>query len=233
MAYPFTKRLLEPHWESLLTEYMETFPARSFRRITLGKQFPVFLESKRIQYHFPAALPELALFEWMEADMVNAPEADSLRNILEKIPTPKAPTIDELPYYCPVLNPFSRLVQFHYPIPSLCMALSHLSANDLAGSVSRCDIEPAETWVMGYLQSASGEYQYSVQTPFMALWLQSAGNVAPGEITYRDSLKPLMDLLGMTFEGESGFYETFLEAFLASLQNLLDFGILAGSVPAV
>lgn len=225
LVFPFTKLLLSSQWDKLVMEYIETYPAISYRQISLTEKFPEFLALGQNRYGFPEALPELALFELLDGQLLNAMEPEYPEGLIHGVPG----TVDELSRYRPVLNPLSRLVKFDYPVPALCASLSYLPAEDLEGAIHRCNISPRETWVMGYLKPGSGKYEYSIQTPMMGIWLNNLASRLPGELTYQESLPPLLDALRKEhpgFEPDTGFYHELLLSF----RDFLDFGVLCGSI---
>lgn len=118
--YPFTYALLSRNgddkaaWETLVEHYRRERPNRSYKLMGAVSGFHQYLPIQReLLEKFPF-LPDLALYEWLEMEVMNLPDSPPLLGLLSQIPE-----IEDFSAFCPVWNSAKRLQAFNYNIPAL------------------------------------------------------------------------------------------------------------------
>lgn len=105
--YPTIYKLLKSNWQKIISLYIENFPPRSPILFKIGEHFPEFLSHKKdIQKKYPF-IHELALYEWLEVDLLEREEKNH---------TPKGGF---------KLNPVHEICGLEYPIPYIAQKLKH------------------------------------------------------------------------------------------------------------
>lgn len=114
--YPFCRRHFQTQpWYELVERYRRTCPNRSYQLYRAAETFPAFLQANEsIRREIPY-LVELARYEWLEVELLNAPEPQYPEGLQAIFPMRPEDLQNQVPY----LNPVSRLVQFHYPLTDL------------------------------------------------------------------------------------------------------------------
>lgn len=103
--YPYTNKLLLTHWNKLLKQYLEFSPPSSPILYMVGKDFPAFLNTKSTLKKKYPFLYELALYEWLELEILEKEIS------LEKRKTGLN------------INPASIICNFEYNIPALIKSI--------------------------------------------------------------------------------------------------------------
>jgi hypothetical protein len=122
--FPFCKSVLGAQWAALAEQYRRTYPNRSYLLYQCAKDFPEFISTQKNLCADLPFLPELALFEWLEVAVENAPHQALPASFQDDIPN----TLAELSAYQPIWNPDADLRTWQYPIPTIIEALSQLEA---------------------------------------------------------------------------------------------------------
>ncbi len=118
--FPYCRFLLGDSWPEISEQYRRLHPNRSFQLYHCGQDFPGFLEQQEeLCTTFPY-LSELALYEWLEADVENAPDQSLPSSFMGEIPA----TPDDLQRYHPVWNAASSLNGWTYDIPLIITQLA-------------------------------------------------------------------------------------------------------------
>jgi hypothetical protein len=128
--YPFTYALLSQQgkdltsWNRLVDDYRRHCPNRSYKLMGAVSGFHQYLASQvdwMAQYPF---LSDLALYEWLEMEVLNLPDA-----ILPDTLKPEVPVPEDFSAFFPVWNPAKRLRAFGYNIPVLLDQLKQKQKN--------------------------------------------------------------------------------------------------------
>ena len=120
--FPFTQKLLGSAWFELAEKYRRDYPNPSFQLFRSVAGFPEFLQTperlpeslKPIWEQCPY-LSELARYEWLEVDVLNAPDPVVPLQTEPGVPS----STDCFGDWVPVWNPVMHFTRFKYPILSI------------------------------------------------------------------------------------------------------------------
>jgi hypothetical protein len=117
--FPYCRHLLADAWPELCERFRRQHPNRSYQLYRCAENFPSFIAEQEMwvdQYSF---LPELALYEWLEVEIENAPNQIFPIDAVNLIPT----TANILAQTAPIWNQASHLRLWFYNIPQLIEAI--------------------------------------------------------------------------------------------------------------
>lgn len=213
--YPYTQQILGEQWNEWVKSYIGEHPPSSYLLSKLAETFPSFLAKQAtIVANYPF-LPDLARYEWQEAELLNALDETLPQKLKAK------PDID-LQTHAPVLNPIASIFQSPWNIPQLVQQLE-----------DKRPIQPQESsqpiWMLRL-----PEYPFSVSfhevSPLLAVWLQFVFNMGQEawSVSYQDTLEALTNWLQQSQPNIS--LATVQTEFENAFSNLLDSKIILGSL---
>lgn len=219
--FPFIYQLLGDGKDAVVRAYFYACPNASYKLMAVGEVFPLFISQQAQwlkQYPF---LAELAQYEWVEAELLSAPNPVFSDSFSQIIPTTSA----MLAQYSPVLNDVSRLLQFTYPVPAIVEALK-------AGAESEALLQFAQkpTFVFAYRNTGPYHCRFFELNPLLATWIalvQSSDESA----SYQETADSLLEQLRHQNPALEADY--FYGEFLKMLQQLSENRILLGSTPSL
>jgi len=221
--FPFTYRLLEADWPSLVAAYLQAHPPTGYQLYTAAIAFPDFVEKLPCaETHYPF-LGDLAAYELLEATLLRAPNAAN--------PPGKSlsqlPSISGLATHAPIINPIGQAFSSWYNIPALAAQLSD-ETTPLDALVNP-NLDPVTLWLY---RDDVFRCRFLKVSPlvqgFLAACVAKTTASEGAATTYRSLLNELSETAG---EGETSHMRD--ERFLTLLEQLLDKGILWGSVPVI
>ncbi|MBY0450917.1 MAG: DNA-binding domain-containing protein [Cyanobacteria bacterium] len=120
--FPYTQKLLGSAWFALAEKYRRDYPNPSFQLFRAVAEFPRFLQTpdrlpeslKPIWEQCPY-LSELARYEWLEVDVLNAPDPVVPLHTEPGVPS----STENFGAWAPVWNPVMHFARFKYPILSI------------------------------------------------------------------------------------------------------------------
>ena len=231
---PISRQLLAGAWDDLIEAFFCQMPPDTFHLITQGERFIEYLE----EYHADLIeadpyLPDLMLYEWIEADVLNAPNSQwpSAVTHLPVTPSLDAPV---------VINPVASPLQLSYNIAGLIEAINQESDIEL-DMVNIRDRIPAELlaeqpsfyWVN---RSVSSPYEchYLTADPMLLYWLDSLKNdyeerlASSGSTlkppTLRESLQPIFEV--WQAQQPDATFDAFVQPFIDAIPMLREKQIL-------
>ncbi|WP_373532322.1 putative DNA-binding domain-containing protein [Vampirovibrio sp.] len=216
--YPFTYALLSQHgqdlqaWHTLVDDYRRHCPNRSYKLMGAISNFHDYLATQAdLMEHYPF-LADLALYEWLEMEVLNLPDV-ALSSGLK----PEVPGLTQLGSFCPVWNPVKRLQGFHYNIPIL---LDQLQAKRSTAPLASAPRDPVE--ILIYRDPETLEVRFFCLNEITAslMRLSEAGSYHQALLALKLELPMLADIPAAVIA----------EQALALFQNCLQKGMLLGSV---
>lgn len=218
--FPFTVELLGDQKEAVITSYFWQHPPLSYRLMAVGEAFPAFLQTQTACMEKYPFLAELALYEWAEAELLSAPNPNCPDERMEVVPQ----TLAELEAMIPVLNPVSQLLVLQYPIPALVEWLQNQSPETIPAHL----LAPAQgTPVWVYRNNGPYHCRFFELNALLACWLNQLSD-SPETRSYYETAEAVYAQL---VEAQAGIQpEVFYPAFLGILPQLLEKGILLGSI---
>lgn len=219
-VFPITYKILEEDWDELTTHYFWEHPNPSYQLIEAGRSFPDFLlQQESLRETFPF-LPELALYEWVEADLLSTPNPVYPKNIQTNVPH----TVDALKAFAPVLNDVSTLLQFTYPIPAIITLLDHHPVSELTPQ----QIQPKMTLLWIYRNNSPYICRFFELNAVLATWLSTVKSNQASPLNYEETIAPVFyELQKRNTQLEA---DIFYQEFLSILEQLFENGILIGSI---
>jgi hypothetical protein len=220
--FPFTQKVLGDRWEAVSSDYFWKHPNPSYKLMLAGEAFPDYLET---QDHLMAEYPflaELALYEWVEAELLSAANPQYPDGLLTEVPE----TAEALETMTPVLNESSILLQFSYPIPAIVEALKTQTITELSPNL----IQPKTTMVFVYRTTKPYNCRFFELNPLLAAWLSKVqeSSAMNHPASYQETLAPLLAELRQLQPQIQA--EQFYQEFLTILKQLYEKAILLGSV---
>jgi hypothetical protein len=117
--FPYCRHLLGEAWPELCEAYRRRYPNRSYQLYRCAENFSEFLACQEVWMKRFPFLAELALYEWLEVVVENAPEQQFPSDTQMIVPS----NPDEMALATPVWNTASDLRLWSYPIPRLIEAM--------------------------------------------------------------------------------------------------------------
>lgn len=140
--YPHTCQLLsgkgaqEAEWRALADRFRRSRPNTSHKLVGAVCGFPEYLNAQTdLMERFPF-LAELALYEWLEMEVLNLPDARVDAGL-----TPEIPSVEDFSRFAPFWNPARKLRSFVYNIPALLDALQAADYRIEAASIAPESVE--------------------------------------------------------------------------------------------
>lgn len=217
--FPLTRSILRDDWPEVVQQYFWQHPPASYRLMLAGKAFVQFLgQVANVRDAYPF-LPDLALYEWLEAELLSAPDPVYPAGLVSAVPQTDA----ALHAMAPVVNRVSSLIQLAYPIPRL---VEHLQAHGVSG-LTEGQWQPDPVVILVYRSQSPYRCRFFQLTPLLAAWLSvvKAADDQGQNLTYQQTLDPLYAQIR-----EAVGREAFNREFLGILGQLLEQGVLLGSV---
>jgi len=219
--FPFTQQLLKDQWQPLAQEYFWKYPMTSYQLIHVGEAFPEFIGNTHAIEQYPF-IEELALYEWVEADLIAAvnPEYPDFKKTL--IPT----SPQELTELTPQLNLTALLLQLNYDISEIITFLKDHETDELPAEL----LTPQSKCMWIYRTLSPYRCRFFELTPLLAVWLSCVFHLHEiGETqSYSQTLDPLYEQLIKTSPGLSR--TEFDHQFLQIVSQLMESQILLGSL---
>jgi hypothetical protein len=221
--FPMVHSLLQDEWDAVVQDYVYHFPSRSFKVMSYGVHFASYLKSRTDLLADIPYLAEIAEYERIEAELLDAPHPAYSKALQPIIPVNKT----ELKHFGPVLNQTASLIQAQYPLPDILEQLNQ-QCTEMPESI-HC--EPAATylWVFRNSQPPYGCH-YSKLNVLLVAWLTTAweahknGTVA----SYHEILYTVYQALQVAMPELD--YDDCVSQFLSVLKQLYEQGIVVGSV---
>ncbi len=217
--YPITRKLIGEDWTSEVRALLQRYPNQRYHIMGAGEMLPEYLLTHpdwRNRYPF---LPELALYEWLEADVLSRPDPELPAGFQDSVPQ----TATELEHMIPVLNSTAELVVFRYPLPAIVDALKKLRWGE--ENVPGFAMKP--TAICVYRKRKPHACHFFELNPLLAAWVGSAQETSGS--TYAEHLEPIWTEI--TTLNPAVVREIFDYQFLGILSQLRDADILLGSCP--
>jgi hypothetical protein len=118
--YPYTYRLLsrrgsaEAEWKVVAESYRRAYPNQSYKLMGAVSSFPEFLSEQAALMETYPFLSDLALYEWIEMEVINLPDPAAEIDFPDAIPP-----LEKLAEFRPVWNPARRLHRFRFHMPEV------------------------------------------------------------------------------------------------------------------
>jgi hypothetical protein len=222
--YPFVLKIMGSRQDELLARYFWQSASTSYRIMAVGEAFPDFLASEAQWLERCPFLAELALYEWVEAELLSAPNPQYPKALEPIVPG----AVEDCGALVPVLNKTAAFLQFSYPVPAIAESLKDQDV--LALDPSLRHPKPVSVWI--YRMNGPYVCRFFELNPLLAAWLCMVreADEQDTQLTYRASAELLLVELRQANPSIGSDY--FYREFLGILQQLLDKGILLGSCPA-
>lgn len=118
--FPYSKIILQQEWEELVEDFQSHYSQPSFQLYKSAMKFPQFLaEKKKINKKYPFIV-DLALYEWIEVEVLNLPDVFYSGDLLKRIPE----SAEEFVETAPLWNFASEKITLNYPISDLIEAIN-------------------------------------------------------------------------------------------------------------
>lgn len=152
--YPLCYKLLEPNWNEIMIQYQNKYPSKSAVYNKLAADFHKLLAQPAVQekYNYPNYLSELAVYEWTELEIYNAPNIQATTK----------------------LTPVHQIQQFTYPLTAIVQYLK-TSEEDIE-SIRVTDIEEEAQISFFYRDETSLKNRSFVLTPASLFVVQAIGS---------------------------------------------------------
>lgn len=215
--YPYSKRLLMTtgcagDWAVLVEEYRRRHPATSYRLLDAVEAFPAYLAQVPTM---PPYLPEIAMYEWLEAVVQHAPDPVMPPGFQAMLPP-----VSDWERFSPVWNTTGVVQPFVWPVTDMLAALTKTPKDktpDLFGFSPR-GLHTASQTVLIYRDPKTLRVRFFVLSELTAALLSAL--FAPG-VSYRRGIE--------TLQGQSSA----LDDAYQILSHCHEAGILPGSIPSV
>ncbi len=143
--YPYTYILLKKNWGHLLKDYIEKYPPRSPILNKVAENFPEYLsKQKSIITKYPF-IYELALYEWLELEIVERDIAGDFRK--------------------GELNPIHEICDFYYDIPEIIEEIK--STNKIK------KVAPKKTNILIYRDLKTKEAKFFALSPASRAYIEA------------------------------------------------------------
>lgn len=123
--YPYCYRLIsrdgqwETDWSSLVEAYRRAYPNVSYKLMGAVSSFPEFLAGQCALLQGYPFLPELALYEWLEMQVLNLPDSPIALSMQAAVPS-----LEQWDAHAPVWNLARQLQAFQFHIPEILEAMN-------------------------------------------------------------------------------------------------------------
>ena len=218
--YPHTKRILtqketnSTHWKPLVEEFRRMHPCTSYILLDAVEAFPVYLATHASITDYPF-LPEVALYEWLEAVVQNAPDP-----VIPAHLNASVPGINDLARLRPLWNGTGIVQSFAWPVTKILDTIRTLE--DI--STQTLTFSPDPQQVLIYRDPLTMKARFFVLGELTARLLETLS----GEVSYRAGL----DALIAQIPRPDAMPENYItQQALSMLNHCLAQGILLGSVP--
>lgn len=219
--FPFTYRLLQADWSDVVATYLRTHPPMSYQLYAAAVAFPEFVAEQPCAHSDYPFLEDLAAYELLEATLLRAP------NDHKAIRNGHMPDATELSTHAPIMNPIGKAFSSWFNIPAIAALLD--DENTPLEALVNPDLDPVTLWI--YRDDAF-RCRFLKVSPlvqgFLVACIAKTTATEGASTTYHSLLNELSETAG---EGETSHMRN--ERFLALLEQLLDKGILWGSVPVI
>lgn len=152
--YPLCYKILEASWNELMIQYQNKYPSKSAIYNKLAADFHKLLAEPAVQekYNYPNYLSELALYEWTELEIYNAPNIQATTK----------------------LTPVHQVLQFTYPLTAIVQYLK--TSEDSIEEIQTTDIEEEAQISFFYRDETSLKNRSFVLTPASLFVVQAIGS---------------------------------------------------------
>lgn len=222
VIYPYTKLLLAEAWHPAVELYRRFMPNRSFQVFGETVRFIEFIRSQEQMITAMPYLTDLALYEWLEFEVLNRPEFTMPEGFRDHIPQDEAGFETLRPFW----NPIQACHAFDYHVPNIIHRLKALQAQGLQGEQFRnaIEIEAQETHALIYRDPETLEPRFFLLNALSAHCLT---RISP-ELSYTGVIQALYELEPSLKAMEATTVLSQLLAFFAQCQT---HRILLGSAP--
>lgn len=224
--YPYTYQFMSANgrdakiWEALVEDYRRAYPNPSHKLMGAVEHFPEFLSQQEdwlAQYPF---LSELALYEWLEMQVLNLPDSHPPMAHPHGLPS-----LDELAHYAPVWNPSRVLQHFEYPIPELITLIqTHVELENPSNAEAELKTEPQPLDILIYRDPHLLHVRFFCLNGLTNLLIQLS-TAQPG-VAYREILEQLREIIPALQDMPMAELEA---QAIGLFQTCLDAAILLGS----
>lgn len=228
---PIARQLLAGAWDTLIEDFFCKSPPDSHQLVSQGERFIEYLEEHHADLiETDPYLPDLMLYEWIEAELLNAPNSQWPSSVLNQ---PVSPSLES----SVVINPVASPLQLSYNISALIDAANNESdiELDIVNIRERlpADVlseQPSFYWVN---RSSASPYtcHYLTADPMLLYWLDSLKNdyeqriVSKGQPpTLRESLQPIFDV--WKAQQPNATFDAFVQPFAEAIPMLREKQIL-------
>ncbi len=193
--FPATKRFYtDKQWRQLAELYRRSCPNPSFQLFRSVKQLPDFLATLPLEPPHPdhpdhelaetvrrfPFLPEIARYEWLEAELRSAPDIEPPDGLESRPPE----SAEELSQYRPCWNPAGTVCAFRFPVPDILEQLKGLSDENLE---KLSGLQPHPTEILVYRDVRTLGVRYFKLNPLTAMLLKESRQ-APSCLAALDTL---------------------------------------------
>lgn len=223
--YPYSYRLIsdegqnDADWLALVEQYRRAYPNQSYKLMGAVSAFPAFLAEQVVWVQKFPFLPDLALYEWLEMQVLNLPDAPPEQTLHATVPEP-----DTWDVYAPLWNPARQLHPFQFHVPEILEAL-HQDWHDDGLNRSVSDILPKPVDILIYRDPQTLEARFFCLNTLTAqlLNISSQPNQSYGRALIElQSGLPALQAVPMDIIRQQAY-----GLFANCLQN----GMLLGSIP--
>ena len=192
--FPYTYQLLsrnghEPGpWQALVETYRRAYPNKSHKLMDAVESFPRFLgEQAQWMRRYPF-LNELALYEWLEMQVINLPDAELVMDLPGELPK-----MEQFSACAPVWNAAHQLQQFEFPIPELIDNLQKQSQKKPKALSQLEKTPPQPTAILIYRDPNTLEVRFFTLNALTSALFQLS--IAQPEASYDELLRQLRELV--------------------------------------
>jgi Putative DNA-binding domain len=221
-VFPYCFKLLKESWKRLAESYSLAHPSDTYRLLYTVEAFPEFLKEQKLPLSKYPFLPDLALYEWIEAALLGACNPVYPTNLLAEIPAARA----GLETLAPTLNAVSDCLFLQYPIHEMLHFLKTHSAKEILAK--NFTEKPTVLWM--FRDTASHQCRTFTLNALLAFWLNlvKAAQDKNEMMSYQESFDKLLIEVGQsTIQVDT---ERFYQESLKIQKQLKETGVLLGSV---
>jgi hypothetical protein len=236
-VYPYTYQVLSQgsddvaEWSVLAEAYRRAYPNQSHKLTGALEHFPRFLsEQSGLMEAYPF-LSELAQYEWLEMQVLNAPDIE-LNEDAGQFLAGELPDLSQWSACAPVWNAAHVLHRFDFPIPEVLDCLhaqtdcEHADNTDAEHAImALSQIQPNETDILIYRDPDTLQARFFRLNGMTSLLVQLS-SAQPG-VCYAEILRQLQELVPAL---QSFSPEALAAQAVRLFENCLNNKILLGSV---
>jgi hypothetical protein len=221
--FPVTRRFFKSQWYDWVEQYRRQHPNPSFQLYQVASGFPAFLATQTETVAKYPFLLDLARYEWLEIEVLNAPNTERPEGFEPAVPD----TVDELADWCPVPNQARRFARFDYNVPGILEALNDIDedSDTEQEALDTLAPEPTPCEILMYRDLDTHHARFFVLTPLTATLLQA---LTPDR-TYLNTLAILQETEPSL---QAVPFDTLLKQALALIQHCHTQHMFHGSAPA-